>query len=222
MEEIQENTLDKFLTSELPKRFNVSRSVVHERLKALNIKPYKQDNKSYISGDQFMLMNELDAHLKGGGEIEEFVQQQIANGNIVTLTVDELEEKPETELSALLSQEQAHVLMQEESQRAVEINVIEPVPLGAVAQQIDEQELESIDRQAQFIGAGRYIATQELADYYAQTGNFTLQEVLQKVKERRAQTSAQWEQAHRSADPNALSQRLLQQAQRKAAGAVNR
>lgn len=214
-----ENILDNFLTSKLAKRYNVSRSVVSERLKALNIKPYRQDNSSYITGDQLMLMDELDAHLKGGGETEEFVQQQTANGNIAMPETDELEEQPLAESSELVTQEPAPVLVQEESQTVTQ--EFEPVPLGVVAPCIESQELESIDRQAQFIAAGRYIATQELADYYAQTGNFTLPEVVQRIKQRRAQTSAQWEQSHRSADPNALSQLLIQQARRKAAGAVD-
>jgi len=197
------------LTSDLQKRYDVCKAVIYERLKTLHIKPYKQGNRSYVSGDQLKLMDDLDAHLKGGGETNDFVQEQIADLTIVVPKTDELE----AESSALMTQEQAQAMV------AAPLND-QPVPPGAVAPHINDEELESIDRQAQFIAAGRYIATQELADYYANTGSFTIPEVLQRVKERRSQTSNHWEQAHRSADPNALSQLLLQKAKQKAAGVV--
>ena len=236
MEKIEKNPLENFEknfpTSELETRHCIGRSQVSARLSKLSIKPYSikgQGNKAYITQEQLRLVDELDAYLKADGNhtIDGFVQERIAAGEIVppqTLQADEPmpaeaepEAEPEAESSALITQEQAQALVSPQL-TALDEQVIETVTIGAVAPDINEQEFEAIDQQAQYLAAGRYVATQDLADYYAQTGNFTIPEVVQRIKQRRSQTSNHWEQAHSGTDPNALTQLLIQRAKQKAAG----
>lgn len=213
----------KFPTGELAERYQVSKGLVYKRLDALHIKPVKESKNSYVTAGQLQLMDDLNAHLETGGKTDEFVQQRIATGEIV------LAQEAVNESAELVTQAQATTVSQTQNLTATGESVApldeqtsEGLPLGAVAPHISDEELDSIDRQAQFIAAGRYIATQELADYYTHTGGFTIPEVLQRVKERRNQTQQHWEQAHRSADPNTLSQLLIQKAKQKAAGSPKR
>ena len=237
MEKIEKNPLENFEknfpTSELETRHCIGRSQVSARLGKLLIKPYSikgQGNKAYITQEQLRLVDALDAYLKADGNhtIDGFVQERIAAGEIVPPQANEPADaepeldaeamsEPETESSVLITQEQAQALVSPQS-TALDEQVIETV--GTVAPDISEQEFDAIDQQAQYLAAGRYVATQDLADYYAQTGNFTIPEVVQRIKQRRSQTSAHWKQAHSGTDPNALTQLLIQRAKQKAAGAT--
>ena len=245
MEKIEKNPLENFEknfpTSELETRHCLGRAQVSNRLSLLFIKTYRikgQGNKAYITQEQLRLVDALDAYLKANGnhKIEDFVQERIATGEIVPFSESKAEPEAEPELeaeaevkpelepkaesesesNALITQEQAQALVSPEL-TALDEQVIE-MSIGAVAPDISEQEFDAIDQQAQYLAAGRYVATQDLADYYAQTGNFTIPEVVQRIKQRRSQTSAHWEQAHSGTDPNALTQLLIQRAKRKAAG----
>lgn len=205
-----------FLTSELDEKYGIRKTAKNERLKALYIKPIRQGRNFLINAEQLQLMDDLNAHLKTGGKTEDFVQERIADGRIVLPRIDEANEPEageEAESSALVTQEQTQALTQSPKQ---EVILVEPLPVESVSPHITDQELEAMDRQAQYIASRRYVATQELADYYTHTGSFTDPEVIERIRQRRAQTSSQWEQAHRNADPNALSQVLIQKAKQKA------
>ena len=65
--------IDRFPVSELPSRYNIKRTALYERLKALDIKPIKQGNKSYIDGDQLQKLDELNAHVQRGGGITDLL-----------------------------------------------------------------------------------------------------------------------------------------------------
>jgi len=179
MKEISKNDLENFLTSELTQRYDLSKAVIYKRLKFLHIKPYRQENRSYINGEQLKLMDDLHAHLKAGGKKDEFIQQWMADSKILPQT-DELEVEP----SALVTQEQAQELMVEPS-RAIDITT---------------QELEAIDRQAQYIAARHYIAIQKSVEYYVNTGGFTIPELIDRIRQQRSHPS-QWEQTQSIADP---------------------
>lgn len=83
MTENSENTICNFLTSELPERYEVVRSVVYDRLNALYIKPTRIGSKSYVLPDDLLLLDDLHAHLSDGGKTEEFVNVCIETGSIV-------------------------------------------------------------------------------------------------------------------------------------------
>lgn len=210
-EESFENETYKFPTGELAARYQVSRGLVYKRLDALHIKPVKESKNSYVTVGQLQLMDDLHAHLEAGGKTDEFVQQRVATGEIV------LAQEAVNESAALVAQAGEPAAPWDEQ-------TSEGLPLGTVAPHIgdSDEEYDKMDKQAQFLAAGRYIATQDLADHYARTGSFTIPEVRQRIKERRTQTQQYWEQAHRSADPNTLSQLLIQRAKQKAAGSLNR
>jgi hypothetical protein len=65
--------IDRFPVADLPDRYNLKRTALYERFKALDIKPYKQSNKSYLDGDQLKQLDELHAHLQRGGGISDFL-----------------------------------------------------------------------------------------------------------------------------------------------------
>jgi hypothetical protein len=58
--------IDRFPVSDLPARYDIKRTALYERLKALDIKPIKQGNKSYVDGDQLQLLDDLHAHIGRG------------------------------------------------------------------------------------------------------------------------------------------------------------
>jgi len=68
--------IDRFPVSDLPDRYSVKRTALYERLNALNIKPQKLGNKSYIEGDQLLHLDELHNHIQRGGGIADFLQEQ--------------------------------------------------------------------------------------------------------------------------------------------------
>ncbi len=82
------NNSNNYLLTNLPKRYSVSQVIVNSRIEALNLEPHKDGKKLYLNSGQLALMDELDAHLKGGGEIDEFVCEQIAQGRIVDSAPD--------------------------------------------------------------------------------------------------------------------------------------
>lgn len=64
--------LDSFPVADLADRYQVARSNIYKRLEGLSIKPEKIGNKSVINGDQLVVMDELDQHLKADGTIASF------------------------------------------------------------------------------------------------------------------------------------------------------
>lgn len=67
--------IDRFPVSDLPDRYDIKRTALYERLKALDIKPIKQGNKSYVDGDQLQQLDDLHAHIGRGGGIADFLQE---------------------------------------------------------------------------------------------------------------------------------------------------
>jgi hypothetical protein len=64
--------IDRFPVSDLPERYSIGRTALYERLGVLAIKPEKQGNKSYVSGQQLQALDDLDAHIKRGGILSDF------------------------------------------------------------------------------------------------------------------------------------------------------
>jgi hypothetical protein len=67
--------LDRFPVKDLPQRYNITRSVIYNRLEKLGIKPTKDKNQSFIKPEQLKLLDQLDIHLKNGGTTSEFIDQ---------------------------------------------------------------------------------------------------------------------------------------------------
>lgn len=67
--------IDRFPVSDLPARYDIKRTALYERLKALDIKPYKQGNKSYVDGDQLQQLDDLHTHIGRGGGLTDFKEE---------------------------------------------------------------------------------------------------------------------------------------------------
>jgi len=68
-------TIDRLLVRDLPERYGITRSVVYQRLHALGIQPEKSGRRSYVSGRNLELLDQLDRHLKQGGLTDDFIDQ---------------------------------------------------------------------------------------------------------------------------------------------------
>lgn len=64
--------LDNFPVSDLQDRYSIGRTQVYTRLEALDIKPEKFGNKSFINASQLQKLDDLDKHIKSGGAIADF------------------------------------------------------------------------------------------------------------------------------------------------------
>lgn len=67
--------IDRFPVSDLPDRYDIKRTALYERFKALDIKPIKQGNKSYVDGDQLQQLDDLHAHIGRGGGLTDFLEE---------------------------------------------------------------------------------------------------------------------------------------------------
>lgn len=67
--------VDRIPVAKLEERYSVVRSVLYDRIKALNIKPQKIGNKSYLNAEQLQQLDDLDVHMKTGGSLAMFIDQ---------------------------------------------------------------------------------------------------------------------------------------------------
>jgi len=65
-----------FAVKDLPSRYSLGRAAVYNRLEKLNIKPYSISNKAFVTTEELELLDALDAFLKEGKTMNEFLQQQ--------------------------------------------------------------------------------------------------------------------------------------------------
>jgi hypothetical protein len=64
--------IDNFPVSQLQNGFSIGKQAVYNRLDALDIKPFKEGNKSYITANQLQLLDRLHEHINQGGTMAEF------------------------------------------------------------------------------------------------------------------------------------------------------
>jgi hypothetical protein len=66
--------IDRLPVADLPQRYGISRNTLYEsRLNPLGIKPVREGNASYINADQVRSLDQLDAHIKAGGKVSDFI-----------------------------------------------------------------------------------------------------------------------------------------------------
>lgn len=200
-----ENESKKFPFSELQERYGINRTEVSNRLKALNIKPERCRNKSYITLEELHLMDDLDAHLKAGGTTSEFVHKGVATGqNLVpggetNLAHDNTEPEDETiyveqSLREIVGEKADSAGAEElpkidEAERSVctgnsqasHAAVTEEAISSNISNQI-EQDITELDTQAQYIAAHRVIYRNAAAAYYEATEEFTIPGFKQQVE----------------------------------------
>ncbi|OKH10812.1 hypothetical protein NIES593_22730 [Hydrococcus rivularis NIES-593] len=64
--------IDNFPVSQLQSRYSIGKQAVYNRLDALDIKPFKEGNKSYINASQLRSLDELHQHIADGGTMATF------------------------------------------------------------------------------------------------------------------------------------------------------
>ncbi len=79
--------------ADLPARYGISRSVIYDRLGALNVESIRSGKKAFIPAQYLKLLDELDEHLKGGGLTSEFINKN-SGTHTATNTRQLVGEKP--------------------------------------------------------------------------------------------------------------------------------
>ena len=64
--------IDNYPVSQLQSRYSIGKQAVYNRLDALDIKPFKEGNRSYLTADQVRLLDDLHEHIKAGGTMADF------------------------------------------------------------------------------------------------------------------------------------------------------
>ena len=64
--------IDNFPVSQLQSRYSIGKQAVYNRLDALDIKPFKEGNRSYITAMQLRSLDELHQHIAAGGTMADF------------------------------------------------------------------------------------------------------------------------------------------------------
>jgi hypothetical protein len=85
--------IDRYPVKELPGRYEINRSVLYSRLKALNIQPHPSGKQSYVTGEELDLLDKLHQHLQKGGITSEFVAQQTVTRQQQNKTQDDYQIK---------------------------------------------------------------------------------------------------------------------------------
>jgi hypothetical protein len=85
--------IDRYPVKELPGRYEINRSVLYSRLKALNIQPHPSGKQSYVTGEELDLLDKLHQHLQQGGITSEFVTQQTVTRQQQNKTQDDYQTK---------------------------------------------------------------------------------------------------------------------------------
>lgn len=64
--------IDPFPVAALLDRYNLGKQAVYNRIDALDIKTFKQGNKSYITASDVELLDQLHDHISAGGKMDDF------------------------------------------------------------------------------------------------------------------------------------------------------
>lgn len=64
--------IDNYPVSQLQSRYGIGKQAVYNRLDTLDIKPFKEGNRSFISPDQVRSLDQLHEHILAGGKMADF------------------------------------------------------------------------------------------------------------------------------------------------------
>lgn len=188
---------EKFPTSKLQERYGTARSAIYSRLNALRIKPARQDkgNKTYITNDQLQLMDDLNAHMKDGGKIEEFVQQCITDGRIVVLEKPAVEpttetaivRQTETQMTASQHQVEAQATTFE-TEISPEANIQDKIENLQVQKRkrVRLKDIQEVNEHAQRRAFSKAVTEETLTMFYEATEEFTIPGLKEQLEQHRA------------------------------------
>lgn len=69
-----EAEIDRYPVKSLMERYNITRSVLYNRLKGLGIVPVKFGRQSYVTGEELVLLDRLHEYIQAGGYITGFIK----------------------------------------------------------------------------------------------------------------------------------------------------
>jgi len=69
-----EAEIDRYPVKSLMERYNITRSVLYNRLKGLGIVPKKFGRQSYVTGEELVLLDQLHEYIQAGGYITGFIR----------------------------------------------------------------------------------------------------------------------------------------------------
>ncbi|OLP20432.1 hypothetical protein BST81_01260 [Leptolyngbya sp. 'hensonii'] len=93
--------IDRLPVTQLEERYNLVKSAIYTRLKALGLKPERVGNKAYVNATQIRLLDDLHHFIQTGGTTAEFLDSRGLTG---------LEDDSSEELSSELSTGQPDML----------------------------------------------------------------------------------------------------------------
>ncbi|MDJ0707004.1 MAG: hypothetical protein QNJ46_27330, partial [Leptolyngbyaceae cyanobacterium MO_188.B28] len=67
--------IDRFPVNQLGNRYNLVRSAVYTRIKALGVRTQTIGNKAYVNSEQLRLLDELHQFIQSGGTTAEFLER---------------------------------------------------------------------------------------------------------------------------------------------------
>ena len=195
-----------FLVSELSSRYGLGKSSVYGKMKVLEIKPFREGKKAYISPEDLQLLDDLNTYLKENkdNETKEFVQMCIESGRIVQKPIKskpepKLEQPEESKSEAIVLHEQLPSTVVESketeylavNQTDSEISSLsnECVTIAELREQkqqnIDTQDLLEVNLQSQERAFKKAIAFESMTLIYESTENFTIPGLKEQLAEHR-------------------------------------
>jgi hypothetical protein len=97
---------------ELCDRYSLSKKALYNRFDAVNIKPQiGADNKAYVTPEQIAVLDDLDRHLKSGGNLRNYTPvSPVAKQSEVETTQSEVVTTPIKEISKSLTYQELEVI----------------------------------------------------------------------------------------------------------------
>ncbi len=66
--------IDRFPVADLPSRYGIKSAALYKRFKAADVTPTKSSRKSFLSGSQLKVMDDLHKHLERSGGLSDFAK----------------------------------------------------------------------------------------------------------------------------------------------------
>ena len=176
---------DKFPTNKLQERYVINRSVVYNRLEALQIKPQRDGNRAFISSEQLQLMDEFDAHLKAKGRTNEFVQRCIEEGRVVPAQRSATLSQTEIQMMRALGLHQLRMSGNFQSTPALGVQEVIEQLVAQIDARVTAEDLQGTHERAQYRAAAKVIGEETLTLLYEATEAFTISGLKDQVEQHR-------------------------------------
>jgi hypothetical protein len=82
--------IDSFPVELLEDRYQLGHNALYNRLKGLGVKPFKVSRRAYITAQELKRLDQLHTHLQQGGTINDFLAQEPASPNELSVNRTEI------------------------------------------------------------------------------------------------------------------------------------